>query len=1180
MADTASLPPQRDSALGMHGPHGGLYMPVAQGPLQAHASPRLVSVRMVLSSITALALVAVVTVLGTAQPARPTAPLAAADEQFWVAQHRSASKQLYQLVHGSELSFYDEGRDVLGTTELSRNMYSRQPYVANGYIGSRVPNVGFGYAADEENIWTDASVPGALNNGWPLRNPRYAGSFVSDFYSLQARLNSTNFPELDEEGYSTVIASIPEWTDLRVRADGAELGAETVALEDMGGYVQNMSLADGVVTTEYVWRGLSVRATVAAHRSEYPLGLVQLEVALCGDTEPREVEVRDVLNFTTSHRTVLREAGHDEDGIYMRVEPENVPYSEAALYSVFEVRGGEGSVQPERAAAGATVAQWVRVRLTAAQPRVVVRKYVGVVSSEYNTAGGSNLEAARAAALAHYGAFDGALVSHRAAWSALYGNASIEIPSDFLLELAAKSSMFHMLANTRAHNVSATRGLPVPVTGLSSDSYGGMVFWDSDVWMLPGLLPFFPDIAREISNYRNATHAQAVANARHYNYSGALYPWTSGRYANCTSTGPCVDYEYHINIDIAMSSLSIYMNGADGIGEDYLRYTTWPLLRDAALFFTEYVRYNETLDAYTTHNLTDPDEFANFIDNGAFTNAGIKILLRWAIDVGTHLEEPVDTKWQEISDKIHIPTSETNITLEYTGMNATVDIKQADVLLMVYPLGYITDESILNNAIQNLYYYSERQSASGPAMTYPVFAAAAATLLNHGSSSQSYLYKAVVPYLRAPFFQFSEQSDDNFLTNGLTQPAFPFLTANGGYLQSLLFGLTGLRYSYTVNPETKKMERLLKFSPVRMPLLPGGIRINNFKYLGQVLDISIDDHNATIAHKQGNTPIHIKVPDRSILRDRDVPVYKGSALQARDVIPYHELSNSNYFTVNPGETLTLPVYEPELNIQGNIVEGRQITNLTQGVPGDVPISILDGNNYTHWQPFDKSERALLLIDLGSEEEYEITTGKILWGARPAKNFSISILPNSKHITEILTKLTAMMDGRNTDLVSCSKCHAVSSSQHLLGGLANVTDSKGLAAIDGETVDMGIREIFRWNLFDLPTISSIIPEAANISESFVTVLENYQVTPSEPYYEEVVRKSQIVILPSNETDFCIDYAAVPKLNPTYTAVNLSADDTNWRKTRFVIVAVEGSYDDDDDQKGGTIKEIALMVAPKN
>jgi glycosyl hydrolase family 65 len=33
-------------------------------------------------------------------------------------------------------------------------------------------------------------------------------------------------------------------------------------------------------------------------------------------------------------------------------------------------------------------------------------------------------------------------------------------------------------------------------SGLSSDGYAGMIFWDSDIWMFPAILATHPDIAR------------------------------------------------------------------------------------------------------------------------------------------------------------------------------------------------------------------------------------------------------------------------------------------------------------------------------------------------------------------------------------------------------------------------------------------------------------------------------------------------------------------------------------------------------------------------------------------------------------------------------------------------------------------------------------------------------------
>ncbi|CAR22033.1 alpha,alpha-trehalase ATH1 [Lachancea thermotolerans CBS 6340] len=1081
---------------------------------------------------------------------------------------RRSSESLYELLTDSQDTYYDEDNWTVGTVFFSENTYSRQPYVANGFLGSRIPNVGFGYAPDTYNIWTpDPSIPGALNNGWPLRNQRFAGAFVSDFYSLQPHLNSTNFPELDADGYSTILSAIPQWTDMKisVKNDTVRFTAQDVLPQHVSNYHQNLSLLTGTVTTELDWMGLlHIKSTVLAHRILHPLGVLKLELSLIPDSglKTLDLQVSDIFNHSTSRRTFLRDLGYDSRGIYMEVEPDNVPYSSAALYSSLRFDGpaeADGCIF-QLSDMNTTVSRKNFLTLSCEKPSITIQKYVAVVSTEYDRYNktASNMEAAKDIVHSQCGQYDLITQAHHNEWVSLYDNASIEIPSDSLLELSAKSSLFHLLANTRRFNISSSRGLPLPSSGLSSDSYGGMIFWDADIWILPALLPFFPDIARHMVDYRKNTHEQARLNAQQYGYPGALYPWTSGRYANCTSTGPCVNYEYHINIDIAMASFLVYLNGAPGVDDEYLRETTWPLVRDAAQFFTAYVKFNSSLDAYETHNMTDPDEYANFINNGAFTNAGIKTLLKWATDVGNHLQEEIDPRWVEVSDKMFIPIAESNITLEYSGMNASVEIKQADVMLMTYPLGYITDETILDNAIRNLYYYSERQSPSGPAMTYPVFVAAAAGLLNHGCSSQSYLYKSVLPYLRAPFAQFSEQSDDNFLTNGFTQPAFPFLTGNGGYLQSLLFGLTGLRYSYEVDKQTKKITRLLKFNPIKLPLLQGGIAINNFKYMGQVLDIIIGDEKATIVHKIGDEPINLKLIDRSFIHDRDVTGPHMTHVHEGEEVPVQ------WITLQPGQNLTVDLFRPLLNIDGNLIEGKQVSNFTAGVPGDVIYSVIDGNNFTHWQPLDKNVCAKILIDLGPGNEQNLTGGMILWGRRPARNISVAMVPYKGDIEQALQKASSVMESSGPD-----------KRVEILGYTAPASE---LASRLSETEDRFFEEDYRLLLssqrLDIEQLSKLSPESSLLKSKFVTILHNLQISPSEPYAEENQRGSKIVIPRSNSTHFTFDYSNYTSDKAFEHPVSKESG-ASWPPPRFVLVCIQGTYDDDDDPKGATIKEIALM-----
>jgi alpha,alpha-trehalase len=319
------------------------------------------------------------------------------------------------------------------------------------------------------------------------------------------------------------------------------------------------------------------------------------------------------------------------------------------------------------------------------------------------------------------------------------------------------------------------------------------------------------------------------------------------------------------------------------------------------------------------------------------------------------LKQEINPRWLEVEGTIYIPKSNSGITLEYTGMNASVTFKQADVILLTFPLDNVfnADESRMD-----LFYYSLKQADIGPAMSFPIFTVAASRLLDYGCSSQSYLLKSVFPYTRGPFGQFSEQADDNVLTNGGTDPAFPFLTAHGGYLQAIVYGILGLKYSTRLNPDSQKIERFLKFDPVKLHAFPGGVLVRGIIYMGQRLDITLTDDEGIITH-YGNAPILVEIQHRNAM--------------------------SGNYTIKPNTQFIVPAYEPYQNINGSFTECSPISNLTAGAPAEVALSAIDGNNYTYWQPLTR-EPGRLLIDL--KEKKKISSGLVIWGARPAKSLSV------------------------------------------------------------------------------------------------------------------------------------------------------------------------------------------------
>ncbi|EDK36433.2 hypothetical protein PGUG_00531 [Meyerozyma guilliermondii ATCC 6260] len=866
--------------------------------------------------------------------------------------------------------FFDLGSNTVGTASFPMfNQYQRQPYVSNGYIGSRIPNLGQGYTLDQQSDSSEATKDD-LSNGWPLFNKRFAGAFIAGFYDIQKNTTGTNFPELLENGYESVIAAVPQWTSLSISTekDGRQYELNPANSEHLEStiknYSQTMSFSDGIVTTEFVWLDdIYVRYDIIAHREDTSLGLVNLQVANLG-SEEISIDVKDELDFKTSSRCQLVDVGSDDDGIFIQFQPSLLDQVNAAIYSRLKV-----STKPEQEdmkSSGTSVENTQTFQIKP-NDNISVVKFAGIVSSDLDeskySSANSTLEAAKSAAF-KYSSGAKALSTHRLAWDKLYGSVlSVTVPDDRMITLASRASIYHMAANTRsdAKGVSAALG----VGGLSSDSYGGMVFWDTDLWMMNGILPFFPDHAKSIINYRVHTHEQALQNVRDYrpDFNGAAYPWTSGRYGNCTATGPCFDYEYHINIAVARAAWEYYLSGA---GDDkFLEETALPLIQDSAQFLSDYVEYNDTLKQFTTKNLTDPDEYANHVDNGAYTNAGISVNMKWAIAVAKHLNKEYPSSFDIIVGNMHLPeaNNDQRATLEYTGMNSSAAIKQADVIMLTYPFEneLISDEQ----AYTNMELYSLKQVSYGPAMTFPIFSIVASDLSERGCASQAYLRKSVQPFLRGPFAQFSEQNNDNFLTNGGTHPAFPFLTAHGGFIQAILHGLMGFRYDFEMVDE--KISRILRLDPIALPCLPGGIQISGVKYMGHTLSLAINETSFTV---------------KDLLSESGAPKTINLRIGKRNV-------KHGKYELQSGKSLTFPLFETQVSIPGSISEcgSASFYNITEGSFGDVPLLINDGDNTTHWQANYNDSTAKILADF--KKTRNLTGGYINWGDKPPTSCSLS-----------------------------------------------------------------------------------------------------------------------------------------------------------------------------------------------
>jgi trehalose/maltose hydrolase-like predicted phosphorylase len=360
---------------------------------------------------------------------------------------------------------------------------------------------------------------------------------------------------------------------------------------------------------------------------------------------------------------------------------------------------------------------------------------------------------------------------HENAWAELW-KSDIEIDGDPESQKDVRSMLYHLYSFSRE----GTAMSPSPM-GLSGLGYNGHVFWDTELWMYPALLVMQPKMAKSMMEYRYQRLEAAKRNAFSKGYRGAMFPWESAATGVEETpvwalSGP---FEHHISACVAIAAWNYYCVTQDTA---WLRDRGWPILQATADFWASRVERNGP-GRYDIKNVVAADEWAENVDNNAFTNAAARANLEFATKAAIILKTKADPDWMNVAKNIPILKFPDGITREHATYNGE-GIKQADVNLLSYPLKEVTDPKAIR---ADLEYYSKRVPDEGtPAMTQAVFTLLYARI-GDGEAAYKWFRDSYVPNLLPPFRVIAE-------TKGGTNPYFA--TGAGGIIQSVLMGFGGL----------------------------------------------------------------------------------------------------------------------------------------------------------------------------------------------------------------------------------------------------------------------------------------------------------------------------------------------------------------------------------------------------
>ncbi|CAF3413981.1 unnamed protein product [Rotaria socialis] len=420
--------------------------------------------------------------------------------------------------------------------------------------------------------------------------------------------------------------------------------------------------------------------------------------------------------------------------------------------------------------------------------------------------------------------------SHVSLWNDVWSNGRVEIVGDDELQRQINSAFYYILSSlpslsTRSEHKQFYGLSPGSLSrgGLVGEDYAGHSFWDTETWIYPSVLLFYPK-----------------------------FPWESARTGvDVTPYGYLViaTYQQHITGDISFAARQYI--AATGDRKWLMSEYGGDLVYETARFWASRVVYSNEKKKYEilskflsdlntfSHRIytavLPPDEDARpFKNNSVFTNAVASYSIQLAHRVSCITKKVVPQHWLDIASNLYFPfDNATQTHLEYDGFDLkNTIIKQADVVLLGFPLMWPMNKEVRRN---DLLFYEPLTRASGPAMAWSMHTIGFLEL-NDFDKAQQVFRRAYETYIWTE------------IPEGLG--AVNFITGAGGFLQAVIFGYGGIRLT---------LYQLEVMPPPRLPNQAKKLIFHGLKYHGAILDLTIDNQNYHIDVRKTDTNISMSL---------------------------------------------------------------------------------------------------------------------------------------------------------------------------------------------------------------------------------------------------------------------------------------------------------------------------------
>jgi len=356
--------------------------------------------------------------------------------------------------------------------------------------------------------------------------------------------------------------------------------------------------------------------------------------------------------------------------------------------------------------------------------------------------------------------------------------------------------------------------------------------------MFPALLLLHPRRAKSILAFRERTLEPARERARQHGYRGAMFPWESDP-QNGTDQTPysahlLSESEIHVNSEVAIAQWQYYLATLD---RDWLRAHGWPVIREVARFWASRATYDPSRKRYDILHVTSVAESNADIPDDTFTNLGAVKALDIATAAARVVGERPDPDWSRIARGLYIPMApnrQYHLAFAPSVTTHGKDFGGGPVALLFLPA---LDFEMPPALRQSDYDHSIRRDAASS-----VGQVSMGILPRVSAADEVDLGLQAAAWVRLFEAGGTLQPPYDACTETASNEVGPFLTGSGSYLQSLMYGLTGLRIRET---------GLVDAYP---PALPPGWRsltLRNVAFRGRLLTIRVTRDAAGVTRLSG-----------------------------------------------------------------------------------------------------------------------------------------------------------------------------------------------------------------------------------------------------------------------------------------------------------------------------------------